>query len=323
MNKPLNLFVLLAGFVALPLSSLAEWTVIETYEDGEHPEDYFNVNSSIEGSGEGANIVVQDPLEPANQVNLVSADTGEVILTNNFNVAVFPLAKEIPEGSVATFYHRHMKAGFRHDVVWGLTGFPPPNPDFGGYYLFEELTVAIQYSSRFNYDARTDTYYMGVDGANSRIWSPELNTYYHTWMVIDLEANLYDLYIQGGAYAEPTLVAEDLAFKNPGPIFASALTNPLTHVFVFSIEGTVDNPRGVDPLYLDDLYIDYSGVNLTIPEADATAEWQGFPVLESGWVDTGNWFGWAFVSQAPWVWSSSLDKFVFVEDDSGWIYVPR
>ncbi|MEX0324607.1 MAG: hypothetical protein AB3N33_00830 [Puniceicoccaceae bacterium] len=311
----------LSAFAMAPFLT-AEWTLVEDYEDGTFPDGYTNINTVDDASGQGGNFIVEDPLDSNNKVNKIVADTGEIIYSHNFNVAVFPLPTPIAEGSVATFYLRHMKEGFLHDVVWGLTGFPPPRAASGGYYLFEEMTVAMQYSSRFNYDPRSGLYYMGIDGSGSNyIWSPDLNTYYHTWTVIDLAANTYDIYIQGGVYTEPTMVIENVAFKQAP--FPGADTNPLTHMFVFAIEGAPDNPRGVDPFYIDDIYIDYTGSNLTIPSSGTSNDWYGYPIAELNWVDTDSWLSWVNITFDPWVYVDGLGKYVYLQDDSGWTYVPR
>ncbi|NDV63187.1 hypothetical protein G0Q06_12045 [Puniceicoccales bacterium CK1056] len=55
--------------------------------------------------------------------------------------------------------------------------------------------------------------------------------------------------------------------------------------------------------------------------------WGGFPIGEGGYVDTGDWIGWVWVDQDPWVWSFDLDKYVYVPQASanagkGWVYAP-
>lgn len=41
-----------------------------------------------------------------------------------------------------------------------------------------------------------------------------------------------------------------------------------------------------------------------------------------GFVDTGNWLGWVFIENYPWVWLESLEKYVYVTE-SNWLYLPR
>lgn len=54
--------------------------------------------------------------------------------------------------------------------------------------------------------------------------------------------------------------------------------------------------------------------------------WYGYPKDGLGWVDTGvpGWFnGYVNVSFDPWVWIVNINKYVYIPDDSGWVYVPR
>lgn len=64
-------------------------------------------------------------------------------------------------------------------------------------------------------------------------------------------------------------------------------------------------------------------------EAGAQAQtWLGFPVDPNGDADTGDWMGWFYVPEAPWVYSYSLDRYVYTEevwaDGFGtYLYIPR
>jgi hypothetical protein len=51
--------------------------------------------------------------------------------------------------------------------------------------------------------------------------------------------------------------------------------------------------------------------------------WLGYPVDENGWADTGDWLNWVNVTSQPWIWVISLEKYVYVGDDSGWVYIPN
>lgn len=51
--------------------------------------------------------------------------------------------------------------------------------------------------------------------------------------------------------------------------------------------------------------------------------WNGFPVDEQGWVDTGDWLHFVNVTHDPWIWVLNLNKYVYLGDDSGWVYIPN
>ena len=62
---------------------------------------------------------------------------------------------------------------------------------------------------------------------------------------------------------------------------------------------------------------------LTGTVADAGQTWYGYTVAAENWVDTGNWMGWVNITFDPWVWVEGLAKYVYVNDDSGWVYVGK
>lgn len=68
--------------------------------------------------------------------------------------------------------------------------------------------------------------------------------------------------------------------------------------------------NGGDPSYLE------------VTTGGEGATWNGYPVDESGWADTTPWLQWVNVSFDPWIWVESLGKYVYVEGDTGWVYVP-
>jgi len=51
--------------------------------------------------------------------------------------------------------------------------------------------------------------------------------------------------------------------------------------------------------------------------------WLGYTVDSEGWVNTESWIGWVNVLDAPWIWSSSLSSWLYIADDSGWVFIPR
>ena len=50
--------------------------------------------------------------------------------------------------------------------------------------------------------------------------------------------------------------------------------------------------------------------------------WNGYPVTDSGWIDTGDYLGWVYITYAPWVWIHNLQSYAYVLP-SGWMYLPR
>lgn len=51
--------------------------------------------------------------------------------------------------------------------------------------------------------------------------------------------------------------------------------------------------------------------------------WMGYPVRPDGYADTTPWMGWVWVDTQPWIWVVDLDKYVYIDNDSGWVYAPK
>lgn len=75
--------------------------------------------------------------------------------------------------------------------------------------------------------------------------------------------------------------------------------------------------------YNNDFAID----NVVITEAVAVTKWAGlYDIDEAGIVDTGNWMGLLYVENDPWIWSYSLEDWIYLPEahvgsDGGWGYV--
>ena len=70
--------------------------------------------------------------------------------------------------------------------------------------------------------------------------------------------------------------------------------------------------------------ITFTGLETTINES---MTWAGWPMVE-GNVDTEGWIGWLYVVNDPWVWSYTLNKWIyapeaFINTGGSWIYIPQ
>lgn len=68
----------------------------------------------------------------------------------------------------------------------------------------------------------------------------------------------------------------------------------------------------VNPMYIS---------NIEFTKTTGGNFWNGYPVDELNWVDTGSWLGWIYVEYDPWVYSDLLSKYIYVVDESGWVYI--
>jgi hypothetical protein len=67
-------------------------------------------------------------------------------------------------------------------------------------------------------------------------------------------------------------------------------------------------------------------VNAVFSVSPSDADWYGYPVDSQGFVDTGlgGWLnGYVWITNDPWIWTYSLSKYLYIPDDSGWVYSDR
>ncbi len=69
-------------------------------------------------------------------------------------------------------------------------------------------------------------------------------------------------------------------------------------------------------------------VEMQLHVAGGTADpWGPYTVSPDGWTDTGDWLGLVNIANKPWVWSPSLDSYLFIPDEGigstgGWVFNP-
>lgn len=64
-------------------------------------------------------------------------------------------------------------------------------------------------------------------------------------------------------------------------------------------------------------------------EGGAPATFQGYPIVDGNWIDTGSYMGWLWIEFAPWIYSASLDSWIYLpasaslEDAGAWIFISQ
>jgi hypothetical protein len=71
----------------------------------------------------------------------------------------------------------------------------------------------------------------------------------------------------------------------------------------------------------------FGGMQIVDTSSGSGPTWAGYDILQDGWVDTTPWMGYINVSAGDWVWSASLNKYlylpeVFVSESGSWAYAP-
>ena len=214
--------------------------------------------SDFDGTGTYTNTgtvaVTADPDDAGNNaLELTAASDAHVA----FNIA---------DGSVGTVFVRVRLAN--------ATGGPVNIGSNGGFGVTERNSGAALGAGKFaarshvenirTFDApgvRTrSTYYdgwnlPGVGLGNVQQNAPEV--WQNFWFVLDTTGAMdtYDMWVEGGSYATPTLVADDARW------YREAGEN-------VGVEGFYIYSTGVSPAtYIDDIYVDTTGVDLTNPLA--------------------------------------------------------
>ncbi|MGC9452365.1 MAG: hypothetical protein ACP5I4_13065 [Oceanipulchritudo sp.] len=71
--------------------------------------------------------------------------------------------------------------------------------------------------------------------------------------------------------------------------------------------------------------VGYKGTAVALLGGGGEQTWNGYPLRPDGYVDTTPWMGFVYAgnAEAKWVWNINLAKWVYVNDDSGWVYLPK
>ncbi len=262
---------LLAALLSLPggllfaSHSQADFTLVDNFEA-------YVTGNPIHGQGDwqaertgdpvSAGVTV-DPLNPPNRVmnigdgGFVGGRLGhrETINTDS--------ALKIAQGTTATLFFRLAWNTSEVDLSVGMTDVNNPINDaiFNSFTQFESQ-LQLAFSPGFDKLAARDG--GSFDTLTTAVSPLE---WYNVWMVIDNAADMTQIYLQGGAFAAPTLLdaggQTSFAFRN------GVAGNDLVTFFIATGRNTDNLPpnptENIGPVYFDDLYIDTTGVNLANP----------------------------------------------------------
>ena len=246
--KPLTKLSWLASALwALSTPAWAGWQVIDGFEAA----NLGTLNNQNGWVGTAATVIV-DPDNAGNQLGWFAATANQ---SSNLR-----LASPITNGTTATLFLK-----LRVDTDNNDTATPVLNWSAG---MADTITGTVNgefadYEAQLNQnrDAGNPGYnQVRVRSGGSFIQMADLHPtqWYKVWMVIDNAADTVQVYLQGGQFPTPTQMVvggvSAFGFRN------GAAANNLTHFFVRNT--TVNSGP-----FLDDLYIDYAGQNLTEPSS--------------------------------------------------------
>lgn len=342
-NRTLLTSIVLGSLFTLPLQ--AEWIELDTFEDGVaddtwswvfrdgpgrfDPNDPPTLSVIDDPAGINGKVMMFDPGAPPPETwgnaYITRVLTGDEVILDNFEKSTIyyqtyrPLVEGAPPQHNAGMYI----------FAWPLDGEGNRLPEFltltpDGYNQSELSTSDASVVSLIRPE---NGYFVHDDGFVAMMQTEAgepaplpSDTWMHTWLVIDHSNNSFDVYAEiPGYHTEPTLIYDDATYRND--TFA-----PLEIIYMWV---TMSHPDTLDeahlhPILWDNYFIDTSGENLSYPSStNGGSTWMGYAVDEQGNANTDTWMGFVNVLADPYVWSYALNKYLYVGDDSGWVYVPR
>ena len=261
----LRLSVLLAACCWPICQASAGFTLIDDFET-------YSAGSPISGQGDwlaeaatnpvAAGVSI-DPLNPANRV-LNIGDGGFIggRLGHRETINTDP-ALRIAQGTTATLFFRVAWDTSQTNFSVGMSDVANPISDV----IFNSFT---QFESQFvvSFAEGHDRLRMR-DGGDVKELTTDVQPleWYNVWLVIDNAADSAQVYLQGGAFTDQVLLDSggdtSFAFRN------GVDNNDLITLFIATGRNTDSLPpnptENIGPVYLDDVYIDTSGVNLANP----------------------------------------------------------
>lgn len=205
-----------------------QWTLLDDMENG--------------NNWQGVGLILADPDSPGNQVYSV-----ENVGTRLVNY--FPLATPIPDGTIGTVFFRFRSSANAGQADWVVGSSDVPDPtnwtDYEGYVRFSDGGTADD----LDIDVRDGVGFAEVGSAEPDVWI-------NIWLVLDNSADTT------GAYYNTTPVAATAAGSTSrlNNDFRNGTSDKLATLLAINNEpGTIT--------YIDDIYLDLSGENLTHPFA--------------------------------------------------------
>ncbi|MES2661144.1 MAG: PEP-CTERM sorting domain-containing protein [Verrucomicrobiota bacterium] len=255
---------LIAGFALAASTANAAFSLYQDFQSltvgydisGSDPNENFTVSNTNAGTASGGFTVAADPTTPGN--NVLRSDA----VSRAFAGALTTLT--IPNNSTATLFYRIYRLGSNApDVNFGVSD-QTAN-------LIPTANAGLDYQSQLNVSG-------GVGNAQNSEFSPRngggtsntdviwtANTYFGIYQVVNTSTNTTQFYYQRVTDPAPILLTSvpgavsNQAFRNAG-------TRPGTAMSHFLMVAGVPAGGGTqDVFYLDDIYIDLAGANLTAP----------------------------------------------------------
>lgn len=249
-------------------AAFADFAPISDFQNSDLTAFAVGHSPDVSAGGNGGISVVADPFgDSTNKVLKIDVGTfpnGTDINNVWFSVPIGPISAK------ATIYYRMAWTEDLNDLISGTTPVAPPTA-YGDYSsIFRHRNTGVL-------DFYNNTGYTAVDGVDT---SYPVKTWLQVWQVVDQANNSYDVWVKGGTkWTTPTKLVSGAIFRKKG-------TDPLVRFSARASTGAPTNPSSLEPTYFDDIYVDMTGENITVPgEISGGGD---VPDSNSGSVGTGN-----------------------------------
>lgn len=309
--------------VVFAVGASADWTIVSTFDDASAL-DLITDSTNLEGSNARSEIVDGKwAVYPGDLFEATSNLYAQLDLGTDLKAASqasggsVTLYMEVVQPTVSDGQGGTRKA--INDTVWGIANVDSSQvleTRYNSYNVMQRINAGND-----NYEGRNGGGYW----TTGEMFQADVT--YQIWLVVDYNLNYYEAYVQGGQWAEQTkLDTEDgsgiwLFRVNP------AAENVVQHLQVSLSRGnSVDGEKGIDPTYFDNVAIDVTGSNLSVPSVAGGETWAGFAVTPEGDANTMGWLGWVNTTNKPWIYSYALNHWTYIDESSvtssgGWVYV--
>lgn len=325
--KLLKLLTLSSLTAAVSLTAVADWILIDDFESSTGEEDY-NLLKKFDSQGD-VFISKFDPQDPDNFVYFADPGPSRDVGGNNQIWNSVTLPQPVPEGGKATLkYRMYFFESGPFNVNIGLSDVAV-EIDESRTKAQGQLVMPNDYNAFESQVGWTDKGIITVrngNGFSDTIVPIPVGEWTTIYYLIDNATDRTMLYYQGESMDEPAVV--ELTDGSTDFIFRNGTTDPLVTLTYVSA-GSNSGPVSV--FLLDDIYYDPTGFNLDgadLPDGPiGPVMWGGTLLDDNGNVDTGDWMGLVHASTEPWVYSYSIDSFVYipsshVTDEGAWTYFP-
>lgn len=311
----------------------ADWVLVDDFQDGNVEDWLFD---TVNFSAEAALAAVPEPFPGGDPSNFVlEMDPGITLsegASTSANTTRVRAARSIPaienKGTLYVRFAQPKGQGNIFSILNNIWGVAPATldtiPNFNDFSALMRIEHTVHNFDVYNGLINTET--GKAKGYQNVATELAMETWYEIWITIDHNNSAFAVYIRGGPeFSEQTKAYPAAETEMSG--YRNLTFDPMSIFMIITTVGVVSDVKSVDNFYVDDIYVDTTGYNLTSPLGEGHGKWGPWDVIDAaGNVNTGSWMGYLNVSGDPYIWSYSLGSYMYIAPNSvttggGWVYV--